>query len=270
MWIGATKGFAGLKFSTSPKMLGEFDVMMIINNMIKIAGIVSFTENKGLNFTLSTLVCVLEGLDDPFSCKRIRCAITNTVIIIGNRKWSEKNRFSVGWETDGPPQIHVTKSFPTIGIADRTPVITVAPQKDICPHGSTYPRNAVAIIINIIITPEIHTLGLFAGDEKYIPRAVWIYRRIKNKDAPFIWIIRVTHPVLISRIIITITLKAVSVCAVYIIDKISPLTIWSIRVIPNKKPKFHINEIDDGVGKSRRAPLTMFRIGFFFYFLCFH
>ena len=36
-------------------------------------------------------------------------------------------------------------------------VITVAPQKDICPHGKTYPRNAVAIDINIIITSIIHT-----------------------------------------------------------------------------------------------------------------
>jgi len=46
-------------------------------------------------------------------------------------KCSEKNRFRVGWFTEGPPQIHTTKSIPKIGIADRTPVITVAPQKDI-------------------------------------------------------------------------------------------------------------------------------------------
>lgn len=104
-------------------------------------------------------------------------------------------------------------------------MITVAPQNDICPHGRTYPKNAVAIIVSIRITPEIHTLGLLAGEEKYMPRAVWIYNKIKNKDAPFIWINRVIQPVLISRIIITITLNAVSVWAVYIIDRISPLTI---------------------------------------------
>jgi hypothetical protein len=46
-------------------------------------------------------------------------------------------------------------------MADNTPVITVAPQNDICPHGSTYPRNAVAIAISKIITPDIHTFGLF-------------------------------------------------------------------------------------------------------------
>jgi len=126
----------------------------------------SFTVNTGLNFTLSKFVCEFVGLEDPFSCSMIRCTNTITVITIGSRKCKEKNRFSVGWETEGPPQTHVTRSFPIIGIADITPVITVAPQKDICPHGSTYPRNAVAITSSIIITPEIHTFGLFAGDEK--------------------------------------------------------------------------------------------------------
>lgn len=74
---------------------------------------------------------MLFGLEDPFSCSSIRCTIINTINTIGRRKWSEKNRFRVGWDTEGPPQIHTTKSFPTNGIADRTPVITVAPQNDI-------------------------------------------------------------------------------------------------------------------------------------------
>jgi len=34
-------------------------------------------------------------------------------------------------------------------------VITVAPQNDICPHGSTYPKKAVAIDIKKIVTPDI-------------------------------------------------------------------------------------------------------------------
>jgi hypothetical protein len=42
------------------------------------------------------------------------------------------------------------------GIADIMFVITAAPQKDICPHGSTYPIKAVAIVINRITTPVIH------------------------------------------------------------------------------------------------------------------
>jgi len=172
MCTGATSGLAGLKFSTSPNIFGLFDDSNIIKIISKIMGIVSFVENKGLNFTLSNIVEEFEGLDEPFSCSRIKCTNTRAAITIGKIKCNEKNRFSVGWETDGPPQIHVVRSFPTIGIADSTPVITVAPQNDICPHGKTYPKKAVAIIARSKMIPEIHTLGLFPGEEKYIPRAV--------------------------------------------------------------------------------------------------
>lgn len=41
-------------------------------------------------------------------------------------------------------------------MADSRLVITVAPQKDICPHGSTYPMNAVAITANRSSTPIFH------------------------------------------------------------------------------------------------------------------
>jgi len=74
-------------------------------------------------------------------------------------KCNEKNRFKVGWETDGPPQIQITKSFPINGMAETTPVITVAPQKDICPHGRTYPKKAVAINISMRRIPDNHTVG---------------------------------------------------------------------------------------------------------------
>ncbi len=37
-----------------------------------------------------------------------------------------------------PPQTHCTMSLPINGIADNKFVITVAPQKDICPQGKTY------------------------------------------------------------------------------------------------------------------------------------
>jgi hypothetical protein len=33
--------------------------------------------------------------------------------------------------------------------------MTVAPQKDICPQGKTYPKKAVAMTISKIITPII-------------------------------------------------------------------------------------------------------------------
>lgn len=57
--------------------------------------------------------------------------------------------------TAKPPQIHCTMEFPRYGIADTRFVITVAPQKDICPQGKTYPRKAVPITKKKIVTPII-------------------------------------------------------------------------------------------------------------------
>lgn len=48
-------------------------------------------------------------------------------------------------------------------------MITVAPQNDICPHGSTYPRNAVPIRANRIAIPDSHT-DTDLNEEKSIPR----------------------------------------------------------------------------------------------------
>jgi hypothetical protein len=69
-------------------------------------------------------------------------------------KCKEKNRFKVGFLTENPPQSQLTNSLPTYGMADIKLVITVAPQKDICPHGNTYPRKAVPIKTKTIISPE--------------------------------------------------------------------------------------------------------------------
>ena len=264
IWTGATKGFAMLKFSTSPRMFGVNEIMVVSMMAIRIRGRVSFTKNNGLNLSLSLFVDTFDGLEDPFSCRRIRWISTITVINIGRRKCREKNRFRVGCETEGPPQIQVTKSPPTKGIAESTPVITVAPQNDICPHGSTYPRNAVAITASRIITPEIHTFFWFMGELKYSPRAVWMYNSTKNREAPFMWIIRVTHPVLMSCMIPTIVENAVFVSALYIIDKMIPETSCSVRVIPSRNPIFHKNEIDEGVGRSISEDFIIFRIGLFF------
>lgn len=57
---------------------------------------------------------------------------------------------------ENPPQIHITIIFPIYGIVETRLVITVAPQNDIWPQGSTYPRKAVAIDIKKIVTPIIH------------------------------------------------------------------------------------------------------------------
>jgi len=34
----------------------------------------------------------------------------------------------------------------------------VAPQKDICPQGRTYPKKAVIIEIKRIVTPDVHVI----------------------------------------------------------------------------------------------------------------
>lgn len=49
--------------------------------------------------------------------------------------------------------------FPIPGIAENRFVITVAPQKLICPQGNTYPMKAVAIIKKKIAIPEYHKLA---------------------------------------------------------------------------------------------------------------
>jgi len=67
MCTGATSGFAGLKFSTSPRMFGIFEVIRIISKASKIIGIESFVENSGLNLTLSMFEWFVEGFEDPFS-----------------------------------------------------------------------------------------------------------------------------------------------------------------------------------------------------------
>lgn len=55
----------------------------------------------------------------------------------GKIKWKVKNRVKVAFDTEKPPHNHTTISFPTYGMAEIKFVITVAPQKDICPHGRT-------------------------------------------------------------------------------------------------------------------------------------
>lgn len=64
----------------------------------------------------------------------------------------------MGALTENPPHNHFTIIPPHRGIADIRFVITVAAQNDICPHGSTYPINAVAISARIMITPIFQVL----------------------------------------------------------------------------------------------------------------
>lgn len=55
----------------------------------------------------------------------------------GSRKWKAKNRVRVALSTEKPPQIHCTSILPIYGTAESRFVMTVAPQKDICPQGRT-------------------------------------------------------------------------------------------------------------------------------------
>lgn len=93
------------------------------------------------------------GLLDPVSCRKVRWTSVSPAMRNGRRKCRAKNRVRVGLSTENPPQAHSTSVWPMYGIAENRLVITVAPQKDICPQGSTYPTKAVAIRVNRRITP---------------------------------------------------------------------------------------------------------------------
>ena len=58
-----------------------------------------------------------------------------------------------------PPHNHRTNCVPHKGIVEIRLVITVAPQKDICPQGKTYPKKAVAITNTKIELPDIQVFS---------------------------------------------------------------------------------------------------------------
>ena len=76
--------------------------------------------------------------------------------------------------------------------------------------------------------------------------------------------IRITHPIFLSRMIITIVLNTVSVWAVYIMDRISPVITCVIKIIPSMNPMFHRSEIEVGVGRSIRDFFISAVMGFLF------
>lgn len=108
-----------------------------------------------MNGILFKSLLVPKGFIDPVICKKYKWIITIIKIMNGKIKWSEKNRLRVALLIENPPQIHWTISDPIYGMVEIKLVITVAPQKDIWPHGKTYPRNAVAIEKIKIDTPII-------------------------------------------------------------------------------------------------------------------
>jgi hypothetical protein len=105
---------------------------------------------------LSESELIPDGLLDPVSCRNRRWTVASAAIIKGKMKWNAKNRVRVALSTEKPPQVHSTRLGPMYGIAESRFVITVAPQKDICPHGRTYPIKAVAMTVNSRMMPMFH------------------------------------------------------------------------------------------------------------------
>jgi hypothetical protein len=133
----------------------------------------SFHEKKLWNVNLSRLELQLDGLLDPNSWRKIKWNKIIEIIINGKRKWNVKNRVNVGLLIENPPHNQITNSFPIRGKADNRLVITVAPQKDICPHGRTYPKKEVIIKRSNNKTPEFQVI-LFLKDLFRMFREMWI------------------------------------------------------------------------------------------------
>jgi hypothetical protein len=76
------------------------------------------------------------GFVDPLTCNRAKCNNDTPNNTKGNKKCKTKKRFNVGLSTLKPPHNQLTIYFPIIGNAPKIFVITVAPQRLICPHGS--------------------------------------------------------------------------------------------------------------------------------------
>jgi len=55
---------------------------------------------------------LLIGLDEPVTCRAIRCIITRKVRMNGKRKCNIKNRDRVAWLIENPPHSHCTIVFP--------------------------------------------------------------------------------------------------------------------------------------------------------------
>jgi hypothetical protein len=112
MCTGVTSGFAGIKFSGSPKTQGP---QKQIINKIKSAAKkpnTSLILKYGWNLSLSKFLFTPSGLFLPVWCKNIKCNTLMALIINGNKKCREKNRVRVGLSTAKPPHIQFTKSPP--------------------------------------------------------------------------------------------------------------------------------------------------------------
>ena len=96
---------------------------------------------------------------------------------------------------ENPPHNQYAIFSPTTGTAVTRLVITVAPQKLICPQGKIYPKKEVAIINTKIITPELHNNCLgYAKEPNNKLLNMCKYTTKKNTDAPFECKYLITQP----------------------------------------------------------------------------
>jgi len=171
MWLGVIIGLAIIKLLWSFKKNGKIKVKIRNIHINIINPIISLIIKYGEKLILSKFLLIPRGLLDPEIWRKNKWIIVNKMIIKGKIKWIEKNRVKVALLIENPPQIQITIEFPKYGIADKRFVITVAPQKDICPQGRTYPTNAVIIVINRRITPINHVI-LKLNEFMYNPRLI--------------------------------------------------------------------------------------------------
>jgi len=131
MCIGVRIESAGKKFTGSLNRWGC--CIEMVRNTIRTTSTltVSFLVKNGWNDTLSMFLFNPIGFLDPFVCRHIKWMITMNAMRNGKMKWSEKNRFRVGFSIEYPPHNHSTIIFPAYGTAVTRLVITVAPQNDI-------------------------------------------------------------------------------------------------------------------------------------------
>ena len=126
-----------MKFSGSISSLGfrKHNIISAINRSLNPT--MSLNVKYGWKGLFSICLEIPRGLLDPVWCKNRICTMEAAAIAKGRMKWRAKNRVKVALFKAKPPQTHWTSSVPARGMADKRLVITVAPQNDICPQGST-------------------------------------------------------------------------------------------------------------------------------------
>jgi len=112
MWMGVFRGFAGLKFSGSPILLGYKSTMEIRIIKNKDDPKESLILKKGWKGILSMFGFIPVGEFDPVICKDIKWIIISALKMNGSKKWIIKNRFNVAPPTENPPHSHSTIVFP--------------------------------------------------------------------------------------------------------------------------------------------------------------